>query len=249
MDVTPLQQKPSNLTYILDLQGIVQHSIIHREEGEIIHNLTKEQIVELFELNPDEVVLEEGEIAGESQTLDDVYEGVDEVIVEDASDDETERYMAGNDDLPSFADIFGRHSEEELTRKISEKEKESSTSTSTASNEELRKQWIESYREILKKQKQAPIASYRKLYKVKGHRTKGQVISWAYLHDLNCYAVKREFGIDYFKHPVDFKTLPHFDVNRLAQMRLLYSESHGMATWFENQLYKEFRTKWVNMKP
>ena len=165
------------------------------------------------------------EITGESQSPDDEYEGIDEVVVEDVTDEEAETYMAGNEELPSFADLFGQHSEEELTRKISEKEKEPSTSTPTTSNDELRKKWIESYRHVIQKQNQVPTASYRKLYKVKGHRTKGQIISCAYLNDLNCYAVKREFGIDYFRHPCDFKSLPHFDVNRLAQMKLLYSET------------------------
>ena len=64
--------------------------------------------------------------------------------------------------------------------------------------------------EILKTQKEKSTDAYRKLYKVKGHRTKGQIISWAYFDDLGCYGVKREFGIEYFKHPCDFKTLPYF---------------------------------------
>ncbi|KAD7116972.1 hypothetical protein E3N88_04240 [Mikania micrantha] len=41
------------LIMILDAQGIIQHSVSYdKEEGEIIHCLTKEQIGELFRLNP-----------------------------------------------------------------------------------------------------------------------------------------------------------------------------------------------------
>ena len=103
--------------------------------------------------------------------------------------------------------------------------------------------------EILKARKNAPSTSYKNVYKVKGHKTKGKIISWAFFNDLGCYIVKREFGVEYFKHPCDFKTLPLFDVNRLTEMKLLYSETHGLAEWFESQLSKQVRTKWVNMKP
>ena len=46
--------------------------------------------------------MEEGEIAGESQTPNDVFEDVDEVIIEDVTDEEAEKYTAGDIDLPSF---------------------------------------------------------------------------------------------------------------------------------------------------
>ena len=124
------------------------------------------------------MILEEWEIVGENQSPEDEYEGVDEVIVEDVTDEESEKYTTENDDLPSFADLFGRHTEEELNRKLHEKESISGASSSTPqTDEDLRKKWIDSYREILRSQKEKPTAAYRKLYKIKGHRTKGQIIS------------------------------------------------------------------------
>ncbi|KAD3337443.1 hypothetical protein E3N88_32963 [Mikania micrantha] len=91
--------------------------------------------------------------------------------------------------------------------------------------------------------------SHKKVYKTKGYKARGQILSWAYFHDLGCYAVKRERGIDYFKHPHDFKTFPGFEVNQLARLKMLYSEDSGMSAWFSRQLQYEYRKRWVNFQP
>ncbi|KAL8265641.1 hypothetical protein R6Q59_002985 [Mikania micrantha] len=79
-------------------------------------------------------------------------------------------------------------------------------------------------------------ATHKKVYRTKGYKARGQILSWAYFHDLGCYAVKRERGIDYFKHRHDFKTLPGFEVNQLARLKMLYSEDSGMSAWFSRQI-------------
>ncbi|KAL8230223.1 hypothetical protein R6Q57_000001 [Mikania cordata] len=49
---------------------------------------------------------------------------------------------------------------------------------------------------------------------------------------------EREKGIDYFKHPHDFKTFPGFEVNQL-----------GMLARFSRQIQYEYRKRWVNFRP
>ncbi|KAD3067091.1 hypothetical protein E3N88_34971 [Mikania micrantha] len=92
-------------------------------------------------------------------------------------------------------------------------------------------------------------ATHNKVYRTKGYKAGGQILSWAYFHDLGCYAVKREKGIDYFKHPHDFKTLPGFEVNQLARLNMLYSGDSGMSAWFSRQIKYEYRKRWVNFQP
>ncbi|KAI3814239.1 hypothetical protein L1987_18989 [Smallanthus sonchifolius] len=103
--------------------------------------------------------------------------------------------------------------------------------------------------ELKKNSKPSPPTKYTKVYRPKGHKSDGRIISWAYFNDLSCYAIKREKGIQYFRYPHDFKTLPAFEVNQLARLKLLYSESSGLSEWFERQLQYEYRKKWVNFKP
>ncbi|KAI3686898.1 hypothetical protein L1987_80587 [Smallanthus sonchifolius] len=95
LDVMPLKQQPSKLTYVLDMQGIIQHSVIYdKEEGEIVHCLSKEQIAELFQMNPDEVITEEASVPTTDYPSSDELEDVDEVEVEDITDQEYPKYTS-----------------------------------------------------------------------------------------------------------------------------------------------------------
>ncbi|KAI3814012.1 hypothetical protein L1987_18751 [Smallanthus sonchifolius] len=216
LDVMPLKQKPSKLTYVLDMQGIIQHSVIYdKEEGEIVHCLSKEQIAELFQMNPDEVITEEASVATTDYPSSDELEDVDEVEVEDITNQEYPKYTSvDGDDLPSFADLFTQQSDEEVNRIIDNKGDEAGPSTIDID------EWMEYMAELKKNSKPSPPTKYTKVYRLKGH-----------------------------KYPHDFKTLPAFEVNQLARLKLLYSESSGLSEWFERQLQYEYRKKWVNFKP
>ncbi|KAI3754649.1 hypothetical protein L1987_54436 [Smallanthus sonchifolius] len=85
--------------------------------------------------------------------------------------------------------------------------------------------------------------------KVRGSHEWGKIISWAYFSDLNVYAVKREGGVQYFRYAHELKTLPGFEMNRLACLKLLYAEEGGRSGWLERALKFEYRNKWVNFKP
>ncbi|KAI3703706.1 hypothetical protein L1987_73900 [Smallanthus sonchifolius] len=252
LDVMPLKQQPIKLTYVLDMQGIIQHSVIYdKEEGEIVHCLSKEQIAELFQMNPDEVITEEASVSTTDYPSSDELEDVDEVEVEDITDQEYPKYTSvDGDDLPSFVDLFTQQSDEEVNRIIDNKGDEAGPSTIDIDElNERKSQWMEYMAELKKNSKPSPPTKYTKVYRLKGHKSDGRIISWAYFNDLSCYAIKREKGIQYFRYPHDFKTLPAFEVNQLARLKLLYSESSGLSEWFERQLQYEYRKKWVNFKP
>ncbi|KAI3802335.1 hypothetical protein L1987_30466 [Smallanthus sonchifolius] len=131
LDVMPLKQQPSKLTYVLDMQGIIQHLVIYdKEEGEIVHCLSKEQIAELFQMNPDEVITEEASVPTTNYPSSDELEDVDEVEVEDITNQEYPKYTSvDGDDLPSFADLFTQQSDEEVNRIIDNKGDEAGPST------------------------------------------------------------------------------------------------------------------------
>jgi hypothetical protein len=78
---------------------------------------------------------------------------------------------------------------------------------------------------------------------------KGEIISWMYDDQLRCYAIKREFGVQYLKSPSDFSSLPYWDVRELARRPFINNGNYQMASWFENLVKFESRTKFKHLKP
>jgi len=248
-DVQPLQSmKFTDLTWILDMQGIIQHSVYHTaEEGEITHSLSKEQIAELFDLNPDEVDDKEEDVPASADPVQDEFVDVDRVEIEDITAEEYPEYISKDqEDLPHIHEFFKQANEQIIKEQLIQKGNVANqTEEERIELIKLKKMWIEHMKEEKKKVPEPP-TSYTKAYKIKVHKTNGQILSWAYFKDLQCYGVKREKGIDYFEFPHDIKTLPGFDVNRLAQLPMLYSDTSGMSKWFAQQIQVEYRRKWVN---
>ncbi|KAL8239559.1 hypothetical protein R6Q59_016126 [Mikania micrantha] len=242
------RQLDETLTMILDAQGIIQHSVSYdKEEGEIIHCLTKEQIAELFRLSPDEVITDDTSVPVFDEPDPETFDDIDEVMLEDITDEKYPKYKSAEDELPTFTDQFDQAREDLLVRYL---EEQVEASKSEADDQKKRKEEWEAYWKVLKKQSTEKMpTTHKKVYRTKGYNAGGQILSWAYFHDLGCYAVKRERGIDYFKHPHDFKTLPGFEVNQLARLKMLYSEDSGMSAWFSRQIQYEYRKRSVNFQP
>ncbi|KAD2393298.1 hypothetical protein E3N88_40275 [Mikania micrantha] len=242
------RQLDETLTMILDAQGIIQHSVSYdKEEGEIIHCLSKEQIAELFRLNPDEVITDDTSVPVFDEPTPEAFDDVDEVIIEDITDEEYPKYTSAEEELPTFTDQFDQVTEDLLIRYL---EEQVEVSKAEADDQKKKKEEWEAYWEVLKRESTMKLpATHKKVYRTKGYKAGGQILSWAYFHDLGCYDVKRERGIDYFKHPHDFKTLPGFEVNQLARLRMMYSEDSGMSAWFSRQIQYEYRKRWVNFQP
>ncbi|KAL8224023.1 hypothetical protein R6Q57_019498 [Mikania cordata] len=91
VQAVPLRrQLDETLTMILDAQGIIQNSVSYdKEEGEIIHYLTKKQIAELFRLNPDEVIVDETSAPSFDEPFPEIFDDVEEVILEDITEEES----------------------------------------------------------------------------------------------------------------------------------------------------------------
>jgi len=228
----------------------MQSVVYDREEGEIIHSLTTEQIADLIQISPSEVVTEPSKVPDVSPER---FDEADEVEIEDLTGEEYPQYTSNtNDDLPTFTEFFQHQSEDVLNRKIEEKTGPSEPSEDDLQQmEKNRKEWIALFKANLgkyKSQTPAPV-QYTKFYKTRGRRTSGQILSWGYFADLQCYGVKRERGVEYFKFPHDFKTLPGFELNRLNYLNMLYSSTSGLASYFQDLLRTEYKRKWVNLKP
>ncbi|MFS8006191.1 putative levansucrase [Helianthus anomalus] len=49
----------------------------------------------------------------------------------------------------------------------------------------------------------------------------GDIISWGFLPQVNAYAIRREYGVQYFQRLYDIMSLPWWDVDELSQVRTL----------------------------
>ncbi|KAL8196667.1 hypothetical protein R6Q57_024632 [Mikania cordata] len=112
VEVVPLRRLlDEKLAMILDAQRIIKHSVSYdKEEGEIIHCLTKEKIAELFRLNPDKVVIDDSSVPASNLLTPEAFDDVDEVILEELDDDEETKYTSAEEELPTFTEFFGQHS-------------------------------------------------------------------------------------------------------------------------------------------
>ncbi|MFS7900080.1 hypothetical protein Hanom_Chr00s093852g01800201 [Helianthus anomalus] len=51
--------------------------------------------------------------------------------------------------------------------------------------------------------------------------SKGNILSWIYVKDLKCLAIKRESGMQYLNSILRILVLPHYDVSALARIKMI----------------------------
>ena len=78
---------------------------------------------------------------------------------------------------------------------------------------------------------------------------KGEVISWKYLPDMKCIVIRRQYGVQYFRHMHDLKTLPQWDIRGLIKKKLIDADKNGFVQYYVDQMVYEANTKWKNFKP
>ncbi|MFS7950838.1 hypothetical protein Hanom_Chr07g00587911 [Helianthus anomalus] len=153
----------------------------------------------------------------------------DRVEVEECSD--SEEVHDDTTKLPTLMEFFAAENREELRQKVSEAVKDNVF-------EGLRKETIpESQSEAAKEgQSSSEKIDRSKWFKVSHERkfkrplkyfqrdrsvSLGDIISWGFLPQVNAYAIRREYGVQYFQRLYDIMSLPWWDVDELSQVRTL----------------------------
>ncbi|MFS8001071.1 hypothetical protein Hanom_Chr13g01185911 [Helianthus anomalus] len=77
-----------------------------------------------------------------------------------------------------------------------------------------------------------------KYEKVRPH---GRILSWMFVKDIHCMAVKREHGIQYFRSLLCILTLPFYDVAALTKLNLINQSNEEGAKLFACKLRIERR--------
>ncbi|MFS7992806.1 hypothetical protein Hanom_Chr12g01086631 [Helianthus anomalus] len=189
------------------------------EEGEIIPNISKEQFKDLFDI-PDiedvDVDSDDGDLKGAQEIL---LDPIDETLI--------------------------RTSESDIQKRMNNPET-SLKPTSSEEQAQKHKKWMNDFVKSVpnsKPQSSTKQATYMKLEK---NRSQGHILGWVYVKDLQCIAVKRELGIQYFSSFLRILSLPHYDASALTRIKVINRSGNKLMDEFEKRLRWNKRIGWKN---
>ncbi|KAJ0927098.1 hypothetical protein HanRHA438_Chr04g0178821 [Helianthus annuus] len=145
----------------------------------------------------------------------------DRVEVEDCSDNED--VPEDTSKLPTLMEFFAAENRDELRQKVTEavndnvfeclRKEAEQVSQSNVEKEDHSKWFKDSHERKFKR----PLKFFQRDRSI----SLGDIISWGFLPQVNAYAVRREYGVQYFKRLYDIMSLPWWDVDELSQVRTL----------------------------
>ncbi|XP_022030490.1 uncharacterized protein DDB_G0283697-like [Helianthus annuus] len=161
----------------------------------------------------------------------------DRVEVEDCSDEES--VNVDTSDFPTLVEFFSHENIDELRRRVEECLKDKNfDGTSKDEQREERKKW---FRKDTERKFKQPL----KFYKRDRDVSLGDVISWGFLPQVNAYAIRREYGVQYFAYIQDIMSLPWWDVEELPKVRTLNYpvRKHDVPIWglMKYEAFKDFK--------
>ncbi|MFS7997625.1 hypothetical protein Hanom_Chr12g01143971 [Helianthus anomalus] len=207
------------------------------EEGEILHIYTRAETIKMMVIDDSKFKFDfEEELNKFDINLQPEYQykyvedadNYDRVEVEDCSDeDQSENVNFDTSSYPTLAELFCQVTEDELRRKVAESVK--NKSFQEMSKDEQRKERKKWFKRDTERKFKRPLQYYRRDIDF----SLGDIISWGYLPQVNAYAIRREFGVQYFKYIQDIMSLPWWDVEELSKVRTLSYpvREHDMPTW------------------
>ncbi|XP_022024811.1 glutamic acid-rich protein-like [Helianthus annuus] len=168
----------------------------------------------------------------------------DRVEIEDCTDDED--VAEDTSKYPTLMEFFAEENREELRQKVAGAVKDKTfDSTQKEMEKEDRPKWF-------KKSHERKFKRPLKYFKRDQSVSLGDIISWGFLPQVNAYAIRREYGVQYFERLYDIMSLPSWDVDELAKVKCLDYPVRKLdvAMWgyIKFESLKEFR-KWKPHHP
>ncbi|KAM0063800.1 hypothetical protein Hdeb2414_s0003g00095181 [Helianthus debilis subsp. tardiflorus] len=207
------------------------------EEGEILHTYTLTEYLKMTHVDVNnfnfdfEDELNQFDINQQPEYQYKYVEDADNydrVEVEDCSDEEqSENVNVDTSEFLTLVEFSSQANEDELRRKVAESVKNKSFHEKLMNERrEERKKWFRKYTERKFKR---PLKYYKRDREI----SLGDIISWGFLPQVNAYAIRREFGVQYFAYIQDIMSLPWWDVEELPKVRTLSYpiRERDMPTW------------------
>ncbi|KAF5813196.1 hypothetical protein HanRHA438_Chr03g0106491 [Helianthus annuus] len=168
----------------------------------------------------------------EPETVD--TENIDEIVFEG----ETSKSMYVRADGMEF-DPFDKEWMKENLEDIDEQLKNrTSTDNPKDSFQEWRKRFLSKIEKPTPPETQV---DFLKFEKVTPH---GKILSWMFVKEIHCVAIKREHGIQYFNSMLSILTLPFYDVAALSKLEIMNRSNYYGATLFTRKVKFKRRRGW-----
>ncbi|KAJ0447992.1 hypothetical protein HanRHA438_Chr17g0819101 [Helianthus annuus] len=182
----------------------------------------------------------------------DIY---DRVEVEECSDNE--EVSEDTSKLPTLMEFFAAENRDELRQKVTEavndnvfeclrKEAEQKGQSNADKEDQSEAEEIDRskwFKDSHERKFKRPLKFFQRDRNV----SLGDIISWGFLPQVNAYAIRREYGVQYFARLYDIMSLPWWDVDELAKVRVLEYKvrKNDTAMWgyIKYEQLKSFR-KW-----
>ncbi|MFS7955554.1 hypothetical protein Hanom_Chr07g00644021 [Helianthus anomalus] len=189
------------------------------EEGELVEDLSYEQKLALEEMKTvDDVVIDQMPI---EQETDDT-ENLEEIVFEGESSKSTDVRAAGTE--------FDPFDEEWLKKNLDDINEQFNKRDSSEDTTDTFQEWRKSFLSKIEKPTLPEVqVDYMQYIKEKPH---GKILSWMFLHDIHCMAIKREHGIQYFNSLLSITSLPFYEVTALTKLK--FNSRNG----WKDELYK-----------
>ncbi|XP_035832056.1 uncharacterized protein LOC110870582 [Helianthus annuus] len=187
----------------------------------------------------------------------DIY---DRVEVEEGSDNE--EAPEDTSKLPTLMEFFAAENRDELRQKVTEamndnvfeclrKEAEQKNQSNADKEDQSKVEEIDRskwFKDSHERKFKRPLKFFQRDRNV----SLGDIISWGFLPQVNAYAIRREYGVQYFARLYDIMSLPWWDVDELAKVRVLEYKvrQNDTAMWgyIKYKQLKSFR-KWKPHRP
>ncbi|KAJ0801705.1 hypothetical protein HanPI659440_Chr03g0120201 [Helianthus annuus] len=193
------------------------------EDGEFISDMTDEQILRLTDMKVvDDTKIDETPSEPDATNLD----VLDEIVFE--GDVEKSKYVRedGTEFNPFYADWL-KDNVDEIDERLTNRD-------STDVPADLFEEWRKNF--LSKTARPAPPVAQVDYMKYEKNHPPGRILSWMFIKEIHCVAVKREHGIQYFKSLLSILTLPFYDVAALARLELINLSNFEGAKLFARKL-------------
>ncbi|MFS7988563.1 hypothetical protein Hanom_Chr11g01036321 [Helianthus anomalus] len=201
------------------------------EEGEFVADLSHEQILALNEMKAvEDSVIDQMLI--EPETVD--TENIDETVFESETSKST-YVRADGMEFDPFDEEWMKENREDIDEQLKNR---TSTDNPKDSFQEWRKRFLSKIEKPTPPETQVDSLKFEK---VKPH---GKILSWMFVKEIHCVAIKREHGIQYFNSMLSILTLPFYDVVALSKLEIINRSNYYGATLFERKLKLERIRGW-----
>ncbi|MFS7928293.1 hypothetical protein Hanom_Chr04g00319071 [Helianthus anomalus] len=201
------------------------------EEGEIISDLLHEQLLALNAMKEIDGA-EIDKMPSEPETAD--VENIEEIVFEE-NDKKSTYFRADGTEFDQFDEDWIQENQEDIDEQLKNR-------TSSDNPVDAFQEWRNRF--LSRVEKPTPPKAqvdFQQFEKAKPH---GKILCWMFVKEIHCIAIKREFGIQYFRSLMSILSLPFYDVAALTKLEFVNRSNFDGATLLERKIKFNKRSGW-----